>query len=910
MSKFSYISNAEGQYIDSLYQDYQNDPSTVDESWKRFFEGFDFYSQNANGDAALGGGEVSEKEIAVRRLITAYRAFGHLEAKTNPVRDRKDRKARLELSFFGLSDDDLEAEFESGKELGIGRAKLKDIIAALQKVYTGAIGFEYMAIREPEVWQWFRDKAEKDFLNRNLSIDDKKHILSRLNKAVVFESFLGTKYIGQKRFSLEGGESTIPALDAIITKAVDMGTEEVIIGMAHRGRLNILVNILGKTYDTVFEEFEGSAMPDETLGSGDVKYHMGYSSRVKTKNGKEVDLKIIPNPSHLEAVDPVVEGFARAKLDRIFKGDKKKILPILIHGDAALAGQGIVYEIAQMSLLEGYGVGGTIHLVINNQVGFTTDFDDARSSHYCTDIAQIVEAPEIHVNGDKPEEVVFAAELAAEFRQTYNRDVFLDLVCYRKHGHNEADEPKFTQPHLYGIISKHKNPRDIYREELQKSGEVSADLVKKMDKEFRAELQDRLDSVRQKTNPYICQGMEAEWQEMRFSVPEDFDKSPSTGITEENFEKISKALCNAPEGFTPLKQIAKLLEKRNEMFYGDDNGNKALDWASGELLAYGSTLLDGRIVRLTGQDVRRGTFSHRHAVLTDADNYKKYNNLNNIEEGQGEFAIYNSLLSEYAVMGFEFGYAMANPNALVIWEAQFGDFANGAQIMIDQFVASCESKWQRMNGLVLLLPHGYEGQGPEHSNARPERFLQLAAENNMVVANVTKPANFFHLLRRQTAWEFRKPCVVMSPKSLLRHQQCVSPAEDFLGDTNFQEVYDDEYTTAKTKVKKVLFCTGKVYYDLLERQQEEKRKDVAIVRVEQLSPLPKKQIEAITKKYKKASCHWVQEEPENMGYWTYILRTLRPDWEVIARKASASPATGFAKKHQAEQQAILDKAFE
>ena len=911
MSTYSYISNAEGQYIDSLYKDYQNDPASVDESWQRFFEGFEFYNATNGSNGHTADADQVNKEVAVRRLISAYRLLGHLEAQTNPVRQRKDRKARLELSHFGLSDDDLDTTFQSGKEIGIGQAKLRDIVAALRKIYTSAIGFEYMSIREPEVWDWFKKKAEDEFLNYKLSIEDKKHILKMLNKAVVFENFLHTKFIGQKRFSLEGGESSIPALDAIINKAAEMGTEEVLVGMAHRGRLNILANILGKTYDTIFEEFEGSSIPDETLGSGDVKYHLGYSAKIKTRSGKEVDVRIIPNPSHLEAVDPVVTGFARAKLDEIYEGRQEKVLPILIHGDAALAGQGIVYEVTQMSLLEGFGVGGTIHLVINNQVGFTTDFDDARSSHYCTDVSQIVEAPEIHVNGDKAEEVVFAAELVAEFRQTYKRDIFLDMVCYRKHGHNEADEPKFTQPHLYDIISKHSNPRDIYREQLQQSGEVSADLVKKMDKEFRKELQDRLNSVRQKKQPYICQGMEAEWQNLRFSVNEDFEKdSPVTGIEESTFEQVAEALCTVPDGFEPLKQIKKLLEKRKEMFYGDDKNKRILDWAGAELLAYGSLLAQGNRVRLTGQDVQRGTFSHRHAVITDAKNYAPYINLNHISKEQAPFEIYNSLLSEYGVLGFEFGYALANPNALVIWEAQFGDFANGAQIMIDQFITSCESKWQRMNGLVMLLPHGYEGQGPEHSNARPERFLQLSAENNIVMANITKPANFFHLLRRQLTWEFRKPCIVMSPKSLLRHPKCVSPAEDFFGDTNFREVIDDDYITAKTKVKRVLFCTGKIYYDLLERQQEEERKDVAIVRVEQLAPLPKKQIEAIQKKYKKAKYFWVQEEPENMGYWTYLLRTLRcPDWEVVARRASASPASGFAAQHQKEQHGILDRAF-
>ncbi len=913
MDKFSYIGNADSGYIDELYEAFKKDPNSVDATWKYFFEGFDFSLAKYGEDGATlapdaVSGEQVKKEIAVRNLIDAYRSRGHLQSKTNPVRERIDRKARLELSDFGLSEKDLDTVFISGEEIGIGPAPLKDIVRALKKIYEGSIGFEFMSIREPETLEWFRKKVEKDSLEFNFSIDEKKRILSKLNEAVVFENFLHTKYIGQKRFSLEGGESTIPALDAIIHYGATLGIEEVVIGMAHRGRLNVLTNIMGKTYEHIFNEFEGSALPDETMGDGDVKYHLGFSSQIEAEGGKKVTLNLMPNPSHLEAVDPVVIGSVRAKGDSIYNGDRSKIVPILIHGDAAIAGQGVVYETIQMSRLKGYDVGGTIHFVINNQVGFTTDFQDARSSIYSTDVSQLVEAPEIHVNGDDPEAVVFAMKLAVEFRQRYRRDIFVDMVCYRRHGHNESDEPKFTQPKLYNIISKHPNPREIYSKKLAERGDVDAELAKTMDSEFRDMLNDRLSNVRQNPLPYEPQPFEIQWKELRLSRPGDFDESPETAISEEVVEKVGNALVKIPDHFKPLRQIDKLLKERKKMFFEE----KQLNWAAAELLAYGSILLENKKVRMSGQDVERGTFSHRHAILIDAETNEKYSSLNHIEEGNQEvFMIYNSHLSEYAVLGFETGYAMANPNALTIWEAQFGDFANGAQVMIDQFITSCESKWHRMNGMVLLLPHGYEGQGPEHSNARPERFLQLAAEDNIIVANITTPANLFHFLRRQLAWEFRKPAVLMSPKSLLRHPKVVSPMEEFTHG-KFREVYEDDYAKPYTKVEKVLLCTGKVYLDLLEKQQADKRKDVAVIRLEQLHPFPEKQLNALLNKYKNMQkLIWVQEEPVNMGYWTYILRTFyqRKDLELVARKPSASPATGYPKLHQQEQEKIVNAAF-
>ncbi|MEQ9440776.1 MAG: 2-oxoglutarate dehydrogenase E1 component [Cyclobacteriaceae bacterium] len=911
MDKYSYISNAHASYIDELYQSYQQDPESVDESWQKFFEGFNFslerFGKNgasANGAAATEG-NITSLEINVRKLIRNYRRRGHLESKTNPVRERRDRKAQLGIEFYGLTDQDMDVTFQAGEEIGIGPASLRKIIDTLRKVYVGPIGFEYTYIRDREAVEWMKKKAEKDLLSYNPTPDEKKRILTKLNEAVVFENFLHTKYLGQKRFSLEGGETTIPALDGIINYAAEFGVEEVVIGMAHRGRLNVLANIMGKTYEQIFNEFEGTAEPDLSHGDGDVKYHLGYSSQITTPADKNVDLKLSPNPSHLEAVDPLVEGFVRAKADRQYAQDYDKILPILIHGDAAVAGQGIVYEVAQMSQLEGYHTGGTIHFTINNQVGFTTDFDDARSSVYSSDVAKVIDAPVLHVNGDDPEAVLFCVKTAVEFRQKFNRDVFIDMVCYRRHGHNESDEPKFTQPSLYNIISKHPNPREVYNKKLIERGDVDAEMAENMDKEFRNLLQDRLTMVKQHPLPYAYQPVEQEWRDLRRATASDFDESPQTGISQEIIDQVAKALTTLPEGFKPIRQIEKQFKQRKDIFFK----KKELNWAAAELLAYGSILVEGKIVRLAGQDTQRGTFSHRHAVIHDAETNQPYSNLDHITDQQAKFHIYNSLLSEYGVLGFEFGYAMANPNALVIWEAQFGDFANGAQVMIDQFITTSETKWRRMGGLVMLLPHGYEGQGPEHSNARPERFLQLSADLNIIVANITDPANFFHALRRQLAWPFRKPLVVMSPKSLLRHPKVVSPLTEFTEGT-FREVIGDTYAKSGKSVKKVLLCSGKIYYDLLERQEKDKRKDVAIIRLEQLHPFPEKQLTKILMSYGNAKVYWVQEEPENMGTWAYLLRTYRQiEIELISRKPSASPATGYGKLHTKEQEEIVNKAF-
>ncbi|MCS6968354.1 MAG: 2-oxoglutarate dehydrogenase E1 component [Cytophagales bacterium] len=922
MDQYSYISNADVSVIEALYQSYKTDRNSVDPTWQRFFEGFEFSLRYGDSNGSYDNGkstttsapalvEVSlvDKELRVRNLIQAYRQRGHLKSKTNPVRPRKDRRPLLDLKDFKLSEADLDTKFMAGRALGLGnQATLREIIARLEKIYLGPIGFEFTYIREPEVYDWLKQKIEREYPDYSPSIERKRRILKKLNEAVVFENFLHTKYLGQKRFSLEGGESTIPALDAIINKAAELGVAEVVIGMAHRGRLNVLTNIIGKTYEQVFTEFEGHIPEDmlNTMGDGDVKYHLGYSSEIVTESGRKIRLQLTPNPSHLESVDPVVEGFSRALID-VYEKDTSKVLPILIHGDAAIAGQGIVYEVAQMSQLQGYHVGGTLHFVINNQVGFTTDFEDARSSIYCTDIAKLTDSPVFHVNGDDPEAVVFVVELATEFRQRFKRDVFVDMVCYRRHGHNESDEPKFTQPTLYNIISKHPNPREIYNQKLIERGFVDASLAEAMDKEFRELLQERLNEVKQQPLSYTMRKFEREWEAMRPATAEDFLQSPETGVSQQVIDAVGRALITIPADFKPLKQIEKLLKDRQKMFFED----RQLNWASAELLAYGSLLIEGKPVRISGQDVKRGTFSHRHAVLYDATNNAPYVSLDHLEGKQADFQIYNSLLSEFGVLGFEFGYAMCNPYALVIWEAQFGDFANGAQVIIDQFISGTETKWGRQNGIVLLLPHGYEGQGPEHSSARPERFLQLSAENNMVVVNVTTPANFFHVLRRQLAWPFRKPLIVMSPKSLLRHPRVLSKVEEFTSG-GFKEVIGDPYAKPEDKVKKVVMCTGKLYYELLEYQLEHKRKDVALIRIEQLHPFPSNQVDAVLQPYKNAKLYWAQEEPENMGYWAYLLRTyfkyhLQP--ELIARRPAASPATGYYKVHQVEQENLIQRVF-
>lgn len=908
MDNLSYLNGANAEYIESLYQSYKEDRNSVEFGWQKFFEGFDF---GRGSDAANVSNEAPEhflKEINVLNLINGYRQRGHLFTKTNPVRERRKHLPVLSIENFGLTQADLNVVFNSSIELGIGPAKLSDIVAFLEQTYCGSIGVEYKYVRTPEILKWLESKMETERNTPKLSIDEKKRILSKLNEAVSFENFLGTKFLGQKRFSLEGAEAVIPALDSVIEKGAKLGIEEFVIGMAHRGRLNVLANIMQKTYKDIFAEFEGKGYSADSPFGGDVKYHLGYSTDITTNAGKNVHLSLCPNPSHLETVNGVVEGMSRSKIDFKYGGDNSRLAPILIHGDASVAGQGIVYEVIQMASLEGYKTGGTIHLVINNQIGFTTNYKDARSSTYCTDIAKVTLSPVFHVNGDDVEALVYAINLAMEYRQKYKNDVFIDILCYRRFGHNEADEPKFTQPLLYKAIENHANPRDIYIEKLTKTGELEAGLAKEMEKEFKGLLQQRLNEAKEITSTYSDVKFGGAWADMRLATAKDFDVSPDTSVKKTTLLEVAKRISTLPEDKKFFKKIQKLFDERLKMA----TDTHVFDWAMGEQLAYGTLLAEGKRVRLSGQDVKRGTFSHRHAVLTLEDSEEEYTPLANISEQQAQFDIYNSHLSEYGVLGFEYGYAMANPNALTIWEAQFGDFFNGAQIVVDQYIASAETKWQRENGLVMLLPHGYEGQGPEHSSARIERFMELCADYNMQVTNCTTPANFFHALRRQFKRDFRKPLVVFSPKSLLRHPLCVSPLADFT-DGKFKEVIDD--TNVKpANVKRVVFCSGKIYYDLLETQKANEKGDVALVRIEQLYPTPVEQMEAVYGRYKNAKeAVWVQEEPENMGAWPYLLRRLRKTsfsgMDVISRDESSSTATGYAKLHANQQAHILAAAF-
>jgi 2-oxoglutarate dehydrogenase E1 component len=910
MDNLSYLNGANAEYVESLYQSYKQDPDSVEFGWQKFFEGFDF---GRGAEASnVGGGEAPEhflKEINVLNLINGYRQRGHLFTKTNPVRERRKHLPTLDIENFGLNATDLDTVFNSSVELGIGPAKLKDIVAFLEDTYCGPIGVEYKYVRTPEVLSWLESKMEGSRNTPKLSDAEKNRVVKKLNEAVVFENFLGTKFLGQKRFSLEGAEALIPALDSVIEKGADLGIEEFVLGMAHRGRLNVLANIMQKSYKDIFAEFEGRSYDPETPFGGDVKYHLGYSTDVATNNGKNVHLSLCPNPSHLETVDGIVEGMSRSKIDFKYGGDNGRLAPILIHGDASIAGQGIVYEVIQMAGLDGYKTGGTIHLVINNQIGFTTNYKDARSSTYCTDIAKVTLSPVFHVNGDDAEALVYAINLAMEYRQKYRNDVFIDILCYRRFGHNESDEPKFTQPLLYKAIEKHPNPLKVYVEQLNKEGKLDAAKAKEMETEFKAKLQGMLNEAKEYKADSTDIKFGGAWADMRLATAKDFEKSPVTAVKKETLLEVAKRISDLPKDKKFFKKIEKLFDERLKMA----TSTHVFDWAMGEQLAYGTLLAEGKRVRLSGQDVKRGTFSHRHAVLTLEDSEEEYTPLANISETQAQFDIYNSHLSEYGVLGFEYGYAMANPNALTIWEAQFGDFFNGAQIVVDQYIASAETKWQRENGLVMLLPHGYEGQGPEHSSARIERFMELCAEYNMQVTNCTTPANFFHSLRRQFKRDFRKPLVNFSPKSLLRHPLCVSSLADFTTG-GFKEVIDDEVVKV-ANVKRVVFCSGKIYYDLLEAQKASDKKEVALVRVEQLYPTPVEQMEAIVAKYKNAAdVYWVQEEPENMGAWPYLLRRLRKTSlniiDVISRKESSSTATGYAKQHANQQAYIVSTAFD
>ena len=901
LDQFSFLNSIDIDYIDELHQRYLVDKRLVEPSWQSFFDGYEFSKFNYEQVDQIPVNVL--KEFRVINLINAYRSRGHLFTKTNPVRDRRKYNPTLEIKNFGLDNEDLLTVFQASEQVGLVPCTLNDIIIHLEQTYCQSIGIEYQYIRHPERVEWIRKNIELN--NRpQFSKDQKKHILHKLNQATVFEQFLQKKFVGQKRFSIEGAESLIPALDVLIENGSNLGLKEFVVGMAHRGRLNVLANIFNKTYDKIFSEFDGKEYDDEVLFDGDVKYHLGITSEIETDNGNNVKITLSPNPSHLEAVDPVVEGITRSKIDRELNGDEKKILPILIHGDAAIAGQGIVYEVIQMAQLKGYRTGGTLHIVINNQVGFTTNYLDARSSTYCTDIGKSTLCPVFHVNGDDIEAVVQTLDIALRYRQEFSRDVFVDLLCYRKYGHNEGDEPKFTQPKLYKIIANHPNPREIYLKKLIDENVVNIEEGNQMEKEFDDMLQERLNDAKQIEKAKITNFLEDVWIDFRKSSPKDFENSPLTSVKESKLLELAKKMNSLPEGKKYFRKIVKLFDDRLKMLESDK-----LDWAMGELLAYATLLDEGNSVRISGQDVERGTFSHRHAVVKTEDDEEEVVPLNLLSDRQGKFEIYNSLLSEYAVLGFDYGYAFNTPNGLTIWEAQFGDFFNGAQIIIDQFLSAAEDKWGTPNGLVMLLPHGYEGMGSEHSSARIERFLQLCAEENFQVANCTNPANYFHLLRRQMARPFRKPLVVFTPKKLLRYHRAVSSIKE-MSNGSFKEVIDDS-TAVVSKVKKVVICSGKFYYDLIEHYETLKLENIAFVRLEQLYPFPDLQLKAIVDKYgNECKYLWAQEEPENMGPWSYILRKWKhSNITCFSREESGSPASGSPKVFERRHQEIINKVM-
>lgn len=922
MSEF--LNAAHLEFIGDLYDQYVQYPDSIEPSWKAFFQGYDFANATYDGEplfapapnkgnqttqARVNPAVVSQvpdnvqKEFKVINLIDAYRTRGHLFTKTNPVRARRTFEPSLDIKNFGLTDADLGLTFNAGEILGIGGPiTLREIIGHLENMYCESIGIEYMYVREPQRINWIQNWLNQNLNQPKLSKEEKERVLEKLNEATAFENFMHTKYVGQKRFSVEGNESLIPALDTLINRSADHGVQEVIVGMAHRGRLNVLANIFGKSYSQIFSEFEGKAF-DTDLMAGDVKYHMGSSNQIKALNGKEIKINLAPNPSHLETVDAVVEGITRAKAEEDYKDDYSKIIPILIHGDAAVAGQGIVYEVVQMAGLDGYKTGGTVHVVVNNQIGFTTNYLDARTSTYCTDVAKVTLSPVMHVNSDDVEAVVHAFRFAADYRAEFGSDVFIDLLGYRKYGHNEGDEPKFTQPKLYNVISKHPNPREIYKEQLLKEGVIGEEIVKQKEAEFKALLEKNFEASKEIERNHIFPFMPEEWEGFEIADDAKVFEQANTAYDEAKLKEIAKAVSTVPEGKKLIKKVSRLIEGRGKMIEEDK-----IDWGLGEALAFGSILTDGRNVRVSGEDVERGTFSHRHAVVKTEDTEEEIILLNHINDEQGQLRIYNSLLSEYAVLGFDYGYAMANPKALTIWEAQFGDFVNGAQIVIDQYISAAEDKWKLQNGLVMLLPHGYEGQGAEHSSARLERFLQMCAGNNMFVANITTPANFFHALRRQVVTDYRKPLVVMSPKSLLRHPSAVSSLADFTNG-GFQEIIEDVTVDAK-KVKKVVFCSGKIYYDLDKKRQELGDKETAIIRLEQLYPLNEEKVDTIISKFGDAKLVWAQEEPENMGAWMYILRKLRKyPFDVVSPAESAATAPGSSKRWAAIYEEVINKVF-
>ncbi|MDG1528052.1 MAG: 2-oxoglutarate dehydrogenase E1 component [Polaribacter sp.] len=910
MDKFSFLNAAHTGFIGDLYEQYLKKPDAIEPSWRSFFQGYDLANENYSlTDEEELSAEIPEevrKEFLVIDLINGYRTRGHLFTKTNPVRERRKYTPSLAIENFGLSQNDLNTVFNASDILGIGPRTLSEIIRHLENIYCNSIGVEYMYLRNPAELKWWQDRINKNDNLPNYSVDSKKYILQKINQAVGFESFLQKKYVGQKRFSLEGGEALIPGLSVLLREAVEKyGVKECVLGMAHRGRLNTLVNIFRKPVRELFNEFEGKDFEDENL-DGDVKYHLGLTLSKKYKDGQSIKMNLVPNPSHLETVAAVAEGIVRAKVDKKYKGDDSKILPIIIHGDAAIAGQGIVYEVTQMAQLNGYKTGGTVHVVVNNQVGFTTNYLDARSSTYCTDVAKVTLSPVLHVNADDVEAVCHAMEIAIEFRMKFKRDIFIDLLGYRKYGHNEGDEPRFTQPKLYKEIAKHQNVKDIYASQLLSEGAITQDYLTQIASDFKSMLESEFDKAKEDSTSKVREFMATTWKDFSRQGKEAMLETVDTTYPTEKLKNIAKVVSTVPENVKFVRKAERILKGREKMVFESNQ----LDWGMAETLAYGSLMEEGFNVRISGQDVERGTFSHRHAILRDENSEERINLLNTNSENKGNMTIYNSHLSEYGVLGFDYGYAMAFPNCLTIWEAQFGDFSNGAQIMFDQYISVSEDKWKLQNGIVILLPHGYEGQGSEHSSARIERYLQLCAIDNMTVANCTTPGNMYHLLRRQMKRDYRKPLIVFTPKSLLRHPKAVNTIEE-LADGAFQEVIDDTFVD-KSKVKKVVFCMGKFYYDLLEEREKLERNDIALVRIEQLFPLHGTQLETVLAGYKNAKRFvWAQEEPKNMGAWSYMLeRFPKLRLEVASREYHAAPAAGSSARFKKRHQKVIAKVFD
>lgn len=920
MDNYSFLNASNIQYFSDLYDRYLVDPDSVEPSWRAFFQGFDFARQSYDQESVVeqmvryvendtsGQAEKIQKEFKVLNLINDYCVRGHLFTKTNPIRERRTYSPDLSLSNYGLTDADLNEVFDASRELGLQPTTLENIIKHLQAVYCSSIGVEFTYIRIPEISTWIKHRLSVNQNQPQYDKEEKKRIFQKLSEAVAFENFLHTKYVGQKRFSLEGGEALVPGLDFLIETAAERGVEQFVMGMAHRGRLNVLVNIFGKSPQDIFSEFDGKDYEIDNF-DGDVKYHLGVTSDRITSSGKKINLNLAPNPSHLETVGAVIEGITRAKQDKYFPEDNTKVLPIVVHGDAAIAGQGIVYEVVQMSLLDGYKTGGTIHIVVNNQVGFTTNYLDARSSTYCTDVAKVTLSPVLHVNSDEVESVVHAMQFALDFRMQFGRDVFIDLLGYRKYGHNEGDEPRFTQPKLYKIIARHDNPRTIYLKKLLQEQVITETYAQDVEQEYRTLLEQDLEASRQRERTVITPFMQGEWKDFHIADRREMLQPVDTTFDEDKLSHLAALITELPKDKKFINKIHKIIADRKAMYFEKD----AIDWGLAEHLAFASLLSEGYDIRLSGEDVERGTFSHRHAVVKVEDSEEELVLLHKVQQEQvsyGKFSVYNSLLSEYGVLGFEYGYAFTNPNTLTIWEAQFGDFANGAQIITDQYVCCGEDKWKNQNGLIQLLPHGYEGQGAEHSSARVERYLQLCAQQNMYVVNCTTPANIFHLFRRQMKTSFRKPVIVFSPKSLLRHPQVVSTRKE-LTHGRFQEVIDDTLVIAD-QVRTLVFCSGKFYYDLFAERERLDRNDVALVRIEQLFPLAEDQIKQIIARYPNVDDYvWAQEEPKNMGAYSYLLMnfTLVP-WRLASPKAYSAPASGSYTRDRHRHKEAINQVFE